>query len=207
MAAIVSRSWCTSMNARCATASAGRCELEDGPAHCRSRRHGACRCDASIITITEDERGEPLDVGRKTRSIPPALRRALASRDKGCVFPGCSSQALRRRSPHPALGRGRRDETLEPGHAVPVPSPRGARRRPESRPLRRRRVALHQQARASDVRLRAGAHATAGRLDATAGRACRARHRDQRAYRGHALAWRTHGLRSCDRFVAVQGSG
>ena len=47
-------------------------------------------CDSSMVTIVEDERGEPLDVGRKTRAIPPALRRALASRDKGCRFPGCT---------------------------------------------------------------------------------------------------------------------
>jgi hypothetical protein len=32
---------------------------------------------------------EVLDVGRKTRTIPPALRRALESRDRGCRFPGC----------------------------------------------------------------------------------------------------------------------
>ena len=30
-----------------------------------------------------------LDVGRKTRTIPPALRRALEARDRGCRFPGC----------------------------------------------------------------------------------------------------------------------
>ncbi len=52
-----------------------------------ARRHS---CDCSKVEITEDEQGEPLDVGRKTRSIPPALRRALAARDKGCVFPGCN---------------------------------------------------------------------------------------------------------------------
>ncbi|MEX1258937.1 MAG: HNH endonuclease signature motif containing protein [Gemmatimonadota bacterium] len=33
--------------------------------------------------------GTVLDVGRKTRTIPPALRRALESRDRGCRFPGC----------------------------------------------------------------------------------------------------------------------
>jgi hypothetical protein len=32
-----------------------------------------------------------LSVGRKTRTIPPALRRALRSRDRGCRFPGCTS--------------------------------------------------------------------------------------------------------------------
>jgi hypothetical protein len=35
---------------------------------------------------------EPLDVGRKTRSIPAAIRRALNSRDNGCRFPGCTHQ-------------------------------------------------------------------------------------------------------------------
>ena len=46
-------------------------------------------CDASLVTVLEDEDGEPLNVGRKTRSIPPALRRALNARDRGCRFPGC----------------------------------------------------------------------------------------------------------------------
>lgn len=34
--------------------------------------------------------GRPLSIGRKTRSIPPALRRALKARDRGCQFPGCT---------------------------------------------------------------------------------------------------------------------
>lgn len=34
--------------------------------------------------MLEDEHGEPLAVGRKTRSIPPAIRRALHTRDGGC---------------------------------------------------------------------------------------------------------------------------
>jgi len=49
-------------------------------------------CDASLVTVTENAQGEPLDVGRKTRNIPPAIRRALASRDRGCRFPGCTHQ-------------------------------------------------------------------------------------------------------------------
>ncbi|MEB2318543.1 MAG: DUF222 domain-containing protein [Pseudomonadota bacterium] len=47
-------------------------------------------CDASIVRIVEDGQGRPLDVGRKTRSIPPSIRRALQSRDAGCRFPGCT---------------------------------------------------------------------------------------------------------------------
>ncbi len=67
----------------------GRCEIEEGPAvPVETARRLAC--DSSIVRIVEDERGEPLDVGRRTRSIPPALRRALKSRDQGCVFPGCT---------------------------------------------------------------------------------------------------------------------
>lgn len=70
-------------------AAPGRCELDDGPSLAveTARR---IACDASVLRIVEDAHGEPLDVGRKTRSIPPALRRALNSRDRGCVFPGCT---------------------------------------------------------------------------------------------------------------------
>ena len=74
---------------------AGRCELEHGPSIAAETAR-RLSCDASVIRIIENEQGEPLDVGRKTRTIPPAIRRALNARDKGCRFPGCSVQALRR---------------------------------------------------------------------------------------------------------------
>ena len=48
-------------------------------------------CDCSIIGMIESEQGEPLSIGRKTRAIPPAMRRALRARDKGCRFPGCTN--------------------------------------------------------------------------------------------------------------------
>ncbi|HLF11199.1 MAG TPA: HNH endonuclease signature motif containing protein, partial [Gammaproteobacteria bacterium] len=48
-------------------------------------------CDASLIVVTEDERGAPLNVGRKQRNVPTAIRRALWSRDRGCTFPGCQN--------------------------------------------------------------------------------------------------------------------
>ncbi len=54
------------------------------------KRCGVWTCDASLVRITETEQGEPLDVGRKTRTIPPAIRRALNARDRGCCFPGCT---------------------------------------------------------------------------------------------------------------------
>jgi hypothetical protein len=46
-------------------------------------------CDGSVITIVEDERGTPLDVGRKQRTVSTPIRRALWARDRGCSFPGC----------------------------------------------------------------------------------------------------------------------
>jgi hypothetical protein len=67
----------------------GRCELDDGPAiPVETARR--LSCDASVVRILESGDGEPLDVGRRTRTIPSALRRALKSRDQGCVFPGCT---------------------------------------------------------------------------------------------------------------------
>ena len=39
--------------------------------------------------MTHGSDGSVLDVGRKTRTVPPALRRALDHRDGGCRFPGC----------------------------------------------------------------------------------------------------------------------
>jgi len=68
---------------------AGRCELENGQGLALDtvRR---ITCDGSLLRITEDDTGNPLDIGRKTRAVPPALRRALQARDGGCRFPGCS---------------------------------------------------------------------------------------------------------------------
>jgi len=43
-----------------------------------------------VLGIKEDETGNPLSIGRKSRSIPPAIRRALRLRDAGCRFPGCT---------------------------------------------------------------------------------------------------------------------
>jgi len=49
-------------------------------------------CDGHAVVITEDEAGEPLSIGRKTRIVPKAIQRALRSRDNGCCrFPGCKN--------------------------------------------------------------------------------------------------------------------
>jgi len=69
---------------------AGCCEFEHGPSMAAetARRFA---CDASIVMMVENADGEPLNVGRKTRTISAPLRRVLNARDKGCRFPGCAN--------------------------------------------------------------------------------------------------------------------
>jgi hypothetical protein len=50
-------------------------------------------CDCSIIPAVLGSASEPLDLGRKTRTVSTALRRALVLRDRGCAFPGCTIPA------------------------------------------------------------------------------------------------------------------
>jgi hypothetical protein len=66
----------------------GRSELEDGT---RLSAESARRlaCDASVVRVARKRDGTVLDVGRKTRTVSPGLRRALEVRDRGCRFPGC----------------------------------------------------------------------------------------------------------------------
>src|SRR5215207_5187155 len=72
-----------------ASAEASGAELEDGTAlaAATARRLG---CDGAVVALVE-RAGRPLSIGRKTRAIPPALRRALRSRDRGCRFPACTT--------------------------------------------------------------------------------------------------------------------
>ncbi len=71
------------------TGNTGRCEIEDGPT-IAAETVRRIACDASIVGMIENDAGEPFDIGRKSRSIPPSIRRALKARDKGCRFPGCT---------------------------------------------------------------------------------------------------------------------
>lgn len=45
-------------------------------------------CDCGLVAVSGG--GESLSIGRRTRSIPPAIRRVLQLRDRGCAFPGCT---------------------------------------------------------------------------------------------------------------------
>jgi hypothetical protein len=50
-------------------------------------------CDGQAVVLTEDEKGEPLNIGRKTRIVPTAIKRAvLAKHSQCCTFPGCHNR-------------------------------------------------------------------------------------------------------------------
>ena len=71
------------------SAAQGGCELAEGPALAPETARRLA-CDSSVVEMLERE-GETLSMGRKNRTIPPALRRALRRRDRGCRFPGCEN--------------------------------------------------------------------------------------------------------------------
>ena len=47
-------------------------------------------CDAAVVAMVHAKDGAVVSVGRRTRTIPPHIRRALEERDRGCRFPGCA---------------------------------------------------------------------------------------------------------------------
>ena len=51
-------------------------------------------CDGSVVPMVDGPGGEPLNVGRKQRTVPPALKRARWARDAGCTIPGGTHQRL-----------------------------------------------------------------------------------------------------------------
>ncbi len=66
-------------------------ELESGE-YVSAETSRRIACEASRVVMSSDAAGTVLDVGRKTRAIHPAMRRALNHRDGGCRFPGCTVQ-------------------------------------------------------------------------------------------------------------------
>ena len=76
-----------------APAARGQAVLEDaGGLRVSAATAQRLACDAGKVVMTHGTGGQVLDVGRKTRTIPPALRRALAARDRRCCFPGCAAR-------------------------------------------------------------------------------------------------------------------
>src|SRR6266852_2853078 len=67
----------------------GQSVLEGG-ARASAETSRRLACDASRVVMRSDPDGRVVEVGARTRTIPPALRRALHHRDRSCRFPGCN---------------------------------------------------------------------------------------------------------------------
>ncbi|HSL48572.1 MAG TPA: DUF222 domain-containing protein [Candidatus Deferrimicrobiaceae bacterium] len=67
----------------------GQSVLEDGP-RVPAGTSQRLACDASRVVMRHDAEGQIVEVRARTRTIPPALRRALQHRDRSCRFPGCT---------------------------------------------------------------------------------------------------------------------
>ena len=67
---------------------AGQSVLENGT-HVSAETSRRLACDATRVVMRHDPDGRVTEIGARTRTIPPALRRVLQHRDQGCRFPGC----------------------------------------------------------------------------------------------------------------------
>jgi 5-methylcytosine-specific restriction endonuclease McrA len=65
------------------------CAVLEGGTHVPAETSRRLACDASRVVMRHDENGHVVEIGARTWTIPPALRRALHHRDRGCRFPGC----------------------------------------------------------------------------------------------------------------------
>ena len=65
----------------------GRSDLDGIRVSAETSRRMAC--DAAVVAMVHAKDGSMLSVSRRTRTIPPHIRRALEERDRGCRFPGC----------------------------------------------------------------------------------------------------------------------
>ena len=70
----------------------GALEVGDGALRVSAETSRRLACDASVLMVRHDASGTVLEVGRTTRTIPAAIRRALMARDTSCRFPGCSAR-------------------------------------------------------------------------------------------------------------------
>jgi 5-methylcytosine-specific restriction endonuclease McrA len=126
----------------------GQSVLEEG-SHVPAGTSQRLACDASRVVMRHDAGGQIVEVGTRTRTIPPALRRALQHRDRSCRFPGCTVRfGQGHHVRHWAQGgpttlanlallcRHHHRAVHEEGYRV-VPGPDGALqfRRPDGRPL------------------------------------------------------------------------
>jgi len=72
-------------------ASDGVVDLDTGTINTETARR--LTCDTNLTPVALNEHGILVAVGRRTRVVSPALRRALNHRDGGCTHPGCDTPA------------------------------------------------------------------------------------------------------------------
>ena len=91
-------------------------------------RRVACDCELTCVLV--DEGGDPLSVGRTSRTFTAAQRRALAARDRGCVL--CGRPAAWCESHHLVHWIDGGETSVEKRGAglQPLPSPAARRRLP-----------------------------------------------------------------------------
>jgi Domain of unknown function (DUF222)/HNH endonuclease len=70
----------------------GVVETDAGPLRVSAETSRRIACDAAVVEMRHDATGTTMDVGRRTRTVPPSIRRALEARDRYCRFPGCTSR-------------------------------------------------------------------------------------------------------------------
>ena len=126
----------------------GVLELQHGVQRVSAETRRRLSCDAAVVAITRDDDGAGDAASRRTRTIPTAVRRALAARDRSCRFPGCTSRrcdahhiehwadggvsrlpnlVLLCRRHHRAVHEGGFDVTAGPGGGLEFWRPDGAR--------------------------------------------------------------------------------
>ena len=49
-------------------------------------------CDADLVEVRRDKKGNVLNLGRKHRVVSPQLKKAFLARDRNCRFPGCTHE-------------------------------------------------------------------------------------------------------------------
>lgn len=128
----------------------GVLELHHGVERVSAETSRRLSCDAAVVTMARDDDGVGDAANRRTRTIPAAVRRALAARDRTCRFPGCTSRrcdahhiehlvdggvshvsnlVLLCRRHHRAVHEGGFDVTAGPGGTLEFWRPDGARLR------------------------------------------------------------------------------
>jgi hypothetical protein len=69
-------------------------ELDPFGAHLHRDLARFLACDAGLLTVIEDDDGNPLHVGAPSTAIPRSTRRAMEVRDRTCRWPGCVSPVI-----------------------------------------------------------------------------------------------------------------